>query len=72
MKIRIIFGSNVRKYRKNNRLSQMDLSKKCKISRSYISEVELGKRNVTMDNIESIAKALKISVDKLFVVEKEQ
>lgn len=36
------------------------------LHRTYIGSIERGEQNVSIDNIERIAKALKISLAKLF------
>lgn len=38
----------------------------CGLHRTYISDVELGKRNVSLENIEKMANALDITLPKLF------
>jgi transcriptional regulator with XRE-family HTH domain len=40
-------------------LSQEALAERCDLHRTYISEVERSLRNVSIDNIERIANALK-------------
>jgi len=44
----------------------MDLSFKTGIDRTYIGGVERGERNLGLENIEKIAKALGVSLDELF------
>jgi transcriptional regulator with XRE-family HTH domain len=46
-------------------ISQEPLSHDAGINRTYVSSVERCERNVSIDNIEKIAKALKIEVWKL-------
>lgn len=59
------FGNNVRKYRKSKKWSQEDLSDKSCLHRTYIGSIEKGGRNVSLINIERIAKALDIKMAKL-------
>lgn len=61
------FGLAVRKLRKNQGISQEELAERCGLHRTYISDVELGKRNVSLENIERIASSLNISLIDLFV-----
>jgi transcriptional regulator with XRE-family HTH domain len=63
---RQIFGRNMRRIRRGKDLTQEDLSHATGITQAYISEIEAGKRKVSIDNIEAIAKALKVSVAQLF------
>jgi len=64
-KILKLLGKNVKKCRLANNLSQEELAKKAGLHRTYIGGIERGERNVSLLNIEKIAKALKIKVIKL-------
>ena len=44
----------------------MDLSFKTGLDRTYIGGIERGERNVALQNIEKIAKALGVSLADLF------
>ena len=67
------FGSAVRRIRQERYISQEQLADMCGLHRTYISDIELGKRNVSLENIEKIAQAFGVSISKLFVeVEREQ
>lgn len=61
------FGQRVRKIRIERCLSQEELADKCGLHRTYISDVELGKRNVSLENIARIAESLDISLSYLFL-----
>lgn len=58
MNIVKIFGENVRKYRLELGLSQEKLAEKCGLHRTYIGSIECFQRNVSLENIQKIAKAL--------------
>ena len=58
-------GSRVRELRQALGLSQETFAGKCGLDRTYISGIERGKRNVSMLNIERIAKALNITIAEL-------
>ena len=47
-------------------MSQEELADRADIDRTYITSVECGKRNVSIVNIEKIAKALGVTLSKLF------
>ena len=64
--IMIRFGQAVRKIRRDQRISQEELAERCGLHRTYISDVELGKRNVSLENIERIAISLNRSLVELF------
>ncbi|HDR8152423.1 MULTISPECIES: helix-turn-helix domain-containing protein [Bacillus cereus group] len=59
--IRVLFGQKVRQIRllKEN-MSQEKLAFRCDLHRTYISDIERGNRNVSLDNIEKIAKSLEV------------
>lgn len=55
-----IFSSNVRFYRTKLKLSQETLAERANLHRTYISDIERGQRNVSLENIYNIAIALEI------------
>ncbi len=59
------FGSKVKKLRKAKGWSQEDLAKRAGLHRTYIGSIERSERNVSLINIERIAKALGVSVETL-------
>lgn len=67
------FGYAVRRIRQDRHISQEQLADMCGLHRTYISDVELGKRNVSLENIEKMALAFDMTMAELFTeVEKEQ
>lgn len=64
-----IFAANVIKYRKARHLSQEELAFKCNLHRTYIGMIERAEKNITLINIETIAKALNVSISKLLETE---
>ena len=64
-KILKILGDNVKNIRQKQGLSQEDLAEKSGLHRTYIGGIERGERNVSLLNIERIAKALSIKVNSL-------
>ena len=64
--IRTRFGLRVRELRQAQSLSQEALAARCELDRTYISGIERGKRNVSLQNIEVIAKALGVTLSALF------
>ena len=61
------FGKNVKKYRLNAKISQEKLADLCELHRTYISDIERGKRSISLNNIEKIALALNIDIQNLFI-----
>ncbi len=58
-------GQRVRERRTALGLSQEDFAARCDLDRTYISDIERGKRNVGLRNIEVIAKTLGVSISEL-------
>lgn len=61
-----IFAQQVRYYRKSCGLSQEKLAELTGLHRTFISAVEREKRNISIDNIDRIALALKVEPYELF------
>lgn len=64
--ILMTFGKAVRKLRSDRGISQEKFAELCGLHRTYISDVELGKRNVSLENIGRIAEALNMPLSELF------
>lgn len=58
MRARDILARNMRRLRKEKGWSQEELAHRAGIHRTYLSGVERSERNISIDNIEKIAKAL--------------
>ena len=66
MDIRIKIGLRLRELRNKKGLSQEKFSFVCELDRTYIASIEQGKRNVSIANIEKIAKALDMTIYDFF------
>lgn len=66
MDVRIKLGIRLKELRNEKGLSQEKFSFICELDRTYIASIEQGKRNVSIANIEKIAKALDMSVYQFF------
>ena len=64
--ILIKFGKKVREERIRLGLSQEELAAKAGVHRTYIGMIERAEKNITLGNIEKIAKALKVSISEIF------
>lgn len=60
-----LFGAEVRRKRLELGLSQEELAALCDLHRTYVGSVERGERNVSLQNIISIAHALKSKPSQL-------
>lgn len=54
-----VFGRNLKKLRASAGLSQEELAARAGLHRTYVSSVERGNRNVSLENIFALAAALK-------------
>lgn len=61
------FGKKVRELRLERGYSQEAFAFECGLHRTYIGCIERGEKNITIVNIEKIAKALKIKTYELFI-----
>ena len=65
-KIVEILGNNIRNLRKERNWTQEQLAEKAEISVPYMTQIELGKKQASLETVENIAKALSVSIDELF------
>ncbi len=61
----IRFGNKVRNERVRLGLSQEELASKANVHRTYVGMIERAEKNITLENIEKIAKALNLSISEL-------
>jgi transcriptional regulator with XRE-family HTH domain len=59
------FGLNVRRVRRLKEISQEKLAFEAGMSQTYLSQVEGGSRNISVDNMEALANALEVALPKL-------
>ncbi len=57
--------SPIRAWREHKQIKMNELSKKVGISSAYLSQIENGKRNPTIDTLKAIAKELEIDIEML-------
>ena len=66
MDIRAKIGQRIKDLRKQLHLTQEALSFKAEVDKTYVNEVENGKRNVSVVNLEKIIHALEVSIKEFF------
>jgi transcriptional regulator with XRE-family HTH domain len=66
MKIQVKIGKRIKELRDKKKLTQEELAKKSKLNRTFIIHVEKGRRNLSVQSLESILKGLKIPFRKFF------
>ena len=62
----IRFGLAIKRLREERNLSQEKLGEISDLHRTYIGMIERAERNITLKNIEKLAKALNVTVQKIF------
>ena len=60
------FGARLRELRKLRAISQLALAHAAELDPTYLSAVEQGRRNVSLVNIQALARALDVSPAELF------
>lgn len=58
-------GARIRLYRKLAGCTQVELAERIGIDRSFLADVERGKRNISILNLDLIAKGLKVPLTRL-------
>lgn len=66
MEIKEKFGQKVKSLREQKGISIEHLANISNVDRNYISDIEKGKRNVSITIIEKLSKALEVSIQELF------
>ena len=61
------FGSRLREMRRERKMSQEDLGLETGLEQAYLSDVELGRRNISLRNINALANALNVTLSELFI-----
>ncbi len=59
-------GKRIKELRQKFGMSQEDFAYKCDLDRTYITSLERGKRNISLENLEKIAKAFKMTLSQFF------
>lgn len=65
-------ASTIRHFRKLADMSQETLANKADLDRTYISGIERGVRNITLDSLEQIINALDVDIASFFAKVSEQ
>lgn len=61
----ISFAKRVREERKKMGISQEELAERAGVHRTYVGMIERAEKNITLESMEKIAKALKIKISDL-------
>src|SRR5581483_9042991 len=60
------FGASVRARRLRLGLSQETLAERAQLHRTYVTDVERGARNISLESISRLARALELPISSLF------
>ncbi len=66
MSIKVKVGQRIRELRGNIGISQEALANKAEIDRTYVTDVENGRRNISIENLEKLVNALEIPFKDFF------
>jgi transcriptional regulator with XRE-family HTH domain len=66
MDIKQKIGQRIRELRKELEISQEALAYKADVDRTYVTDVESGRRNVSVEILEKLIKALQVSFSEFF------
>ena len=66
MDIKLKIGQRIRELRKDLEFSQESLAYKAEVDRTYVTDVENGRRNISVEILEKIITALEISFSEFF------
>ena len=64
--VKVKFGKRIRELRKQIGLSQESFALKIDMDRTYYASVELGRRNISIENIKKIANGFNLTIEELF------
>ena len=62
---RLLFARNLKFFRQLKKISQEELADIAGLHRTYVSSVERGERNISIDNMEKLALALGVDIREL-------
>jgi len=65
--LRTKLGRTIRRLRREAGLSQESFADKCRVHRTYMGAVERGETNISLGNLERIAKGLDLTVGELLL-----
>lgn len=66
MDIKLKVGQRIRELRKNLSFSQELLALKADVDRTYVTDIEAGRRNVSLEILERLLKALQVPFSEFF------
>jgi transcriptional regulator with XRE-family HTH domain len=68
--LRVTFGQRLRELRQEKGFSQEAFADRCGFARSYMSRLERGAGNPSLDAIQALADALDVEITELFMTKR--
>ena len=65
--VKKLFGYNLKRLRKQKKISQIELSEKVDLAFTFISDIENGKKWVSPETIEKLSKFLDVEIYQFFL-----
>lgn len=66
MSIKVKVGQRIKELRNQIGISQEALANKAEIDRTYVTDVENGRRNISIENLEKLVNALEVQFKDFF------
>ncbi|MDB5141873.1 MAG: transcriptional regulator [Mucilaginibacter sp.] len=66
MSIKVKVGQRIKELRNQIGISQEALANKAEIDRTYVTDVENGRRNISIENLEKLVNALELPFKDFF------
>ena len=66
MSIKVKVGQRIKELRNQLGISQEALANKAEIDRTYVTDVENGRRNISIENLEKLVSALQVEFKEFF------
>ena len=66
MDIKLLVGQRIKEIRNEKSMSQEDLANTAEMERSFVTHIESGRRNISVDTLERILNALDVSFKDFF------
>jgi transcriptional regulator with XRE-family HTH domain len=66
MSIKVKVGQRIKELRNQIGISQESLANKAEIDRTYVTDVENGRRNISIENLEKLVNALEVAFKDFF------
>jgi transcriptional regulator with XRE-family HTH domain len=66
MNIKLLIGQRIKEIRNEKSMSQEDVANTAEMERSFVTHIERGRRNISVDTLQRVLDALDISFKDFF------